>query len=252
MTSAMCRRLIPPMLAVACAFLPACAGNHAAVVSDSRTPVKPLSRPAAIAYAHAVNLTAADLPGFKVSSEHAGTTAGERRLEREMLACAGPIGQPTPTAGADNSLADVGSKGFEFKRGIVELTVSSEVAVSSTPAVAAGELTAIRSAHVRACFSHYLNLLFKSQRHVGASVGRVSIASGTPPAPGTAGGFGWRITARLMVSHVELPLYMDVLGFVDGPARVTLFSSGALRPFPAGAQQRLFELLLGRARAHTP
>jgi hypothetical protein len=251
MTPAMCRSLIPPMLAVVCGLFSACAGSHAAVANDSRAPGKPLSRPAAIAYAHAVNLTAADLPGFKVSSDHEPTTAGEKRLEQEMLACAGPVA-PATTAGAGDSLADVGSKGFEFRRGIVELTVSSEVAVSSTPAVAAGELTAIRSAHVRECFSHYLNLLFKSQRHAGASVGRVSIESGTPPAPGTAGGFGWRITARLMVGGIELPLYMDVLGFVDGPARVTLFSSAALRPFPADAQQRLFELLLERARAHTP
>jgi hypothetical protein len=45
-------------------------------------------------------------------------------------------------------------------------------------------------------------------------------------------------------------LYLDILGFVYGPARVTLFSSGILRPFPAAVQQGLFSLLLARARAH--
>jgi hypothetical protein len=45
---------------------------------------------------------------------------------------------------------------------------------------------------------------------------------------------------------------MDILGFVYGPARVTLFSSGALQPFPAAAEQRLFSLLLGRAKAGVP
>jgi hypothetical protein len=41
-----------------------------------------------------------------------------------------------------------------------------------------------------------------------------------------------------------------MLGFVDGPAQVTLFSSGVLRPFPAAVQERLFSLLLVRAKAH--
>jgi hypothetical protein len=45
-------------------------------------------------------------------------------------------------------------------------------------------------------------------------------------------------------------LYLDMLGFVDGPAQVTLFSSGVLRPFPAALQERLFTLLLVRAKAH--
>jgi hypothetical protein len=40
---------------------------------------------------------------------------------------------------------------------------------------------------------------------------------------------------------------VDILGFVVGPARVTLVSSGLLRPFPAPVQQRLFSLLLARA-----
>jgi hypothetical protein len=36
---------------------------------------------------------------------------------------------------------------------------------------------------------------------------------------------------------------------VLGPARVTLVSSGAVRPFPAQVQQRLYALLLARATA---
>jgi len=49
---------------------------------------------------------------------------------------------------------------------------------------------------------------------------------------------------------MKLPIYLDYLGFVDGPAEVTLLSSGLLRPFPAAIQQRLFALLLSRAKAH--
>jgi len=162
-----------------------------------------------------------------------------------MLSCAGSV-----RSGA--SLADASSKDFELRRGIVAVSVSSEVSVARTPATAASGLAAIRSAHVRGCFSRYLGLLLKGQHYGEATVGRVSIESGTPPAPGTAGGFGWRVTATLTTHRIRIPFYMDILGFVYGPARVTLFSSGALQPFPAAAEQRLFSLLLGRAKAGVP
>jgi hypothetical protein len=78
----------------------------------------------------------------------------------------------------------------------------------------------------------------------------VTIQSGTPPAPGTSGGFGWRVTASFEVRGIKLPIYLDFLGFVEGPSEVTLLSSGLLRPFPAAVQQHLFALLLARAKAH--
>jgi len=239
------------MLAIVGGLFSACAGGHTATATHGATSVRPLTRSQALAFAHAVNLNASDLPGFTASSEHERTTARERRLEREILTCAEPTSSGRST-GSAGGLADVSSKDFELRRSIVDLTVSSEVSVSSTPARAQAELTAIRSAHVRDCFSHYLNLLLKGRHYAEASIGPVSIVSGTPPAPGTTGGFGWRIRATLITHQLELPLYMDVLGFVDGPSRVTLFSSGALRPFPAAAQQRLFGLLLDRAKAHAP
>jgi len=239
------------MLALVAGLLSSCAASNKAAVRRTATSSTPLSKAAALAFAHAVNLDRADLPGFSPSSEHEATTARERRLEREMLSCVGPRGS-NGSAGAANGLASASSKEYRFKHAILDFSVSSEVAVSATPAVATAELAAIRSSRVRQCFSHYLNQLFKGRRYSEASIGPVSIVSGTPPAPGTAGGFGWRIRTTLVSHQIELPLYMDVLGFVDGPSRVTLFSSGALRPFPAAAEQRLFNLLLARAKAHTP
>jgi hypothetical protein len=216
---------------------------HGAAAGKSGTTTHPTTRQRALAFAHAVNLTATDVPGFSVSSKHERHTAEEKQLEHQMLRCAGNL-----TAG--RGLAEVSSPDYALKRGILDLGVSSEVGVAPTPALATRELAAIRSAHVRGCFSRYLDLLFKSKQFSGAIVGPVSIASGTPPAPGTAGGFGWRVTATFTVQRIKVPLYLDILGFVDGPARVTLFSSGVLRPFPAPIQQGLFSLLLSRAKAH--
>jgi hypothetical protein len=245
------RRLIPLALAVGGALLTACGGGgHAA--SPNRAPsFEPLHKAAAglptraqaLAFAHAVNLTAADLPGFKISSGHESHSPRERRAEAEMLSCAGSKGPST-------GLAQASSKDFQFKRDIVDLGVNSEVSVARTTALAGGELASMRSSHIRGCFSRYLNELFQGERFSGATLKPVSIQSGTPPAPGTTGSFGWRVTATLAVRRVNVHFYMDILGFVYGRARVTLFSSGALVPFPAAIQQRLFGLLLARAKAH--
>lgn len=246
------------MLAGAAVLLAACGSNgqahaHSTAVVRTGATANASGRPTraqALAFAHAVVLSAADVPGFSVSSEHEAGSAREKRLERSMLRCAGA---PNPGKGAASSaqgLAQESSKDFNLKRGIVNLGVSSEVSVAQTSALAQKELAAIRSARVRGCFSRYLDQVFKGQRYGGASIGRVAIQSGTPPAPGMTGSFGWRVTAALTVDGIRIPFYLDFLGFVDGPAEVTLLSSGVPRPFPADAQQRLFSMLLSRARAH--
>lgn len=214
----------------------------------------PPTKTRAIAFVRAVNLTAADVPGFVATSkrEHEHETPAEKRLKHELTRCIGG------TLEAHNGLAEAGSKDFKLERNILRFSVNSEVSVARTPAVAARELAAIRGSHVRACLSHYLKLLLENQflgkEKSGADINpnsiSLSIAHGTPPAPGATGSFGWRITATIAVRNVKLRFYIDILGFVDGRAEVSLFSSGALRPFPAAIQEHLYWLLLKRAEAH--
>jgi hypothetical protein len=197
------------------------------------------------AYAHAVNLTAADVPGFVVSAKHSEhETPAERRLEGELLRCTGGVG-------FNHGLAEASSQEFERKGGAVAQSVSSSITVLATSALAAKELTAIRSGHVRACLAHYLSLLFSGKRYEGFTVGPISIESGTPPALGTAGGFGWRVYTTIVGHGIAIPFYMDILGFVNGPAEVALVTYGLPRPFPAAVEQRLFSLLAERAKARS-
>jgi hypothetical protein len=209
------------------------------------TPGAAISVRDAQAFARAVNLSAADVPGFTVRAGRDRKSPREQRAERAMLRCTGSQG-----SGAD--VARVSSKDFVFKRSVLDLGVSSEVGVAASASVAAGELAAIKSARIRGCFSRYLDEVFAGQRSAGARLAPVSIQAGTPPAPGASGSFGWRVTASLALRRGRFSFYMDILGFVYGPARVTLFSSGALLPFPAAVQQRLFGRLLARARAFRP
>ncbi len=238
------------LLLAGCGLLAACSASsrHAhsgdsPAVAASAANSAPLTTARALAAARAINLTAADLPGFTVSSRKETKTAQEKGYERELVRCLGPQASGT-------QLAEAGSKQFELSHGILQLGVSSEVSVAPTPAMASAKLAAVRSPRVRGCFSRYFERLLKSQRYAGAAIGPVSLASGTPPASGTTGGFGWRVTATLDIRGVRVSFYLDILGFVYGPATVTLFSTGALEPFPAAAQQRLFGTLLRRAKAH--
>jgi len=203
---------------------------------------RPSGKAQALAYARAVNLTAADVPGFQASSRsHERETAVGARAEHAMDRCLGG-------AGGARAVAELGSKEFEAQVGIYNATVSSQVSVAPTPAVAAGELAEFRSGHARGCLRRYLDLLFKGGQYGGA-VRVVSIAAGTPPAPGMTGSFGWRISSAIALHGIRVPFYEDILGFVDGAAEVTLMSSGLPRPFPAAIEQQLFLLLLKRAAA---
>lgn len=211
------------------------------------------SRERALAFAQAVNLTADDVPGFTAKTKHDSDSAREKKLGRELAECTGATGLSSGEAsfpGEGNSVADESSKDFELKHGVIDFSVSSGVSVRSSAADARKGLQAIRSTRVRKCFSHYLQLLFAGQHVQSATPGPVSIQTGVPPAPGTSGGFGWRITASFTIRGIKVPIYLDFLGFVDGPAEVTLLSSGLLRPFPAEVQQHLFATLLARAKAH--
>lgn len=209
----------------------------------------------ALAFARAVNLTAADVPGFKATSRDSREpkAPAEKQLEHELTHCAGE------SLSSPSGLVDESSKDFKLEHEILHFSVSSEVSVAQTPALAARELKAIGSSHVRGCLSRYLGLLLKheilkeqtSPTIINPNSISLSISHGTPPAPGATGSFGWRITATVAVHNIKLPFYIDILGFVYGPAEITLTSSGALRPFPATIQEHLYLLLLKRAGAST-
>jgi hypothetical protein len=229
----------------ATASAPSAPSSSSKAPPASSAPGQAPSRRRAQAFAQAVNLTAADVPGFAATAKPQKNSNSEKRLERQMLSCAG-------ISGSGNAVLEEGSKEFRLKQRIIDFGVSSEVAVQASAAQAQKGLAAISSAHVRGCFSRYLEQIFKSEQTKGATAGPVTIQAGTPPAPGMSGSFGWRVTATFIVHGIKIPTYLDFLGFVDGPSEVTLLSSGLISPFPASVQQHLFALLLSRARSHKP
>jgi hypothetical protein len=240
--AAMHRAIIPLICTLGGCLLASCGSGAHVGIHTSPTFKAPAAQ-RALAFARAVNLTPADVPGFTPSAKHQHDSPREKALERQMLRCAG-------APGPAKAIAEEGSKDFELKHAILDFSVSSEVSVQPGTTRAGKGLSAIRGARARGCFSRYLEQSFSTQRIKGAKLGHVSIQSGTPPAPGTSGSFGWRVTARFVLRGVNVPIYLDFLGFTVGPSEVTLLSTGLLRPFPAAVQQQLFTTLLSRAKAH--
>jgi hypothetical protein len=194
-------------------------------------------------FASAVNFRASDVPGFSASPKDEQHVAGERRLEQELLRCAG-------SAGASRGLVESGSGTFQRQASIISQSVSSEVTVARTPALAAKHLAEFRSGVLPRCLSHYFSGLLASQRYHGAKLSPVTTKQGSPPAAGTSGSFGLRFTTTLTLRSVAIPLYIDILGFVDGTAEVSMFATGLPEPVPAKIEEHLFTLLLRRAKAH--
>jgi hypothetical protein len=203
------------------------------------------SQAQAQAFARAVNLKAADLPGFSVSPEHGHEheTEAEKRLKPELRRCSGSTVEA-------KAIVEAGSQKFERSAGIASASVSSEVTIAQTATLSAKELAAIRSGRLPKCLAHYFEQLLKSQDFHGASVGPVTTKQGSPPAPGMTGSFGLRFTATITLHGIQVPFYVDILGFADGPAEVSLDTFGIPRPFPGTVEERLFSLLVERARAH--
>lgn len=195
----------------------------------------------ALELAGALNLQVSDLPGFTVASERQHPSAREQGLERNLRACMGG------RAGA-SALAEASSKTFEHRSRVFNVTVSSSVKIAATAAQASTELKVMRSERARGCLRSFVGQLLANETHGGTTAKIVSISKGTPSAPGTAGGFGWRIVGGFSANGLQVPFFIDLLGFDYRQADVTMFSIGLPAPFPASAESQLFSLLVQRAK----
>jgi hypothetical protein len=260
--AAVTRRLaVLPLLLATGALVGGCGGHGANTTAPGATtttktqakaaakpfqPLAPKAQVKARAFARAVNLRATDVPGFAVShaQEHHREGANEKRLSRELRECAGRQRE-------SRDLLEAGSGEFERKAGLASQEVSSQVAVQQSAARAAEDLATFRGGRARSCLSRYFAKLLSGLSAHGTRVSKVSTRYGSPPAPGTTGAFGLRVTATLSFRSVQIPFYLDYLVFVDGAAEVSLRSEGTPVPFPARAEERLFSLLVERAKAHS-
>jgi hypothetical protein len=245
-----------------CLLLAACAGGQAqtareatsgvahdaaSTVSSARGAVaaRPPSHTQALAFARAVNLSAADVPEASVEARHRPTeTVSEHREER---ACETRAGWGHP-----RTLAEASSPKLERGRELEIERMTSTVSVLRDERAVARQFALLASPALRKCAARVLtrNLDDKSIRD--ARWGRVTVSKLPIDAPGATATVGIRIVVALEIpfNEVSIPIYVDVLGFAIGRAEVALSAMSATQPVPAATERELVSLLLARARAH--
>jgi hypothetical protein len=210
--------------------------------ASTRTAQRRVTRAQALAFARAVNLTAADVPEARASrKKERGEGPRERR---EMKRCEPPhSGRP---------LAEVDSPKLTRGEQLETEEIRSYVGVAASGRTAHQALALFTSRAVRACIARALSRAFATRNVRGARWGRVSVLPLSAPAPGADAAVGVRISVALSIEYneVSVPLYVDVVGFALGPADVAMSAMSITQPLPAATEQELLALLLARARAH--
>jgi hypothetical protein len=242
--------MIPSVLRIAatCLILSAtavlvagCGGSaHASssTVSSRTTASAPITKGQAVVFAHAVNLRAADLRGWSLGSAPEAQPV-THTSDPAFARCVGV--RPS------RYVTSAQSPGFIRDR--FREVASSKVIVLPTALLAAGELATLTTARGHSCFAR----LTRPETTSGSqlSFDRISwLPVGLPP---EAHGFKVRIAGEITFTNAassRIRIYIDLLGFVTGPAEIFLVDSRWGSPVRSSTERRLLLLLYSRARAH--
>lgn len=271
-------RIVSVLLVASAALLAGCGGSSSSPPSSSvgeapSTPapaapsgVSPNAPPRAQygAFANAVNLRPADLPGFTPNPKGAKQSkTGNAAFENESQynACFAVQKTLKPVFKADSDAFKSGQV-LRFEQASSTTRVMSSVA--ATRAEIARTRRAIESPSARRCLSRIFDGLGTNGRAVqhGARTVRTTVgnlrlapldvASATR---GTDGGVGLSISVTVTYTLTQAghsaifptTLYADELMFGVGRASVSLGSLGLNELFPAELEAHLFTQLIGRA-----
>jgi hypothetical protein len=226
------------LLAVVLALGVAACGSS----SRSRSASAQWTQARAQAFAAAVILNPADLPGFNAAPRQ--DTAADRQNVAQLASCAGAI-DPS------RRIVDVHSDDFSRGSGLQIQQAGSSVDVLPSASLAEQDFAKFTAASARMCVGGYLaRALSRSPSSSPVKFGTPSILRLAPPPGTSANSFGYRFVIPATATGVTFRVYADLLFHRAGPAEVAFNGAGIGTPFPARDEQRLFSLLITRADAH--
>ena len=233
-------------LALAVGLVAGCSGSGSGSGGGTSQPKPTAAAPAltvteATAAAAAINLTAADLPGY-TGKPAAAKTAQDKADAAAFAHCYG---------GVDPALnvLDVASDDFAKGQALSMQQVSSSVAFVRTAAEGHQDLTAVQSPAAAGCVKDYVGKAVASAAGKDLTVASTEVAPLTPAevaASGTDGAFGYRITVTAKASGLTVPFYVDLLGCLKGRTETTLTVLSVQSPFPTADRDKLWQLLAAR------
>ena len=230
---------------VAAVGLAACGSGTSPTTSSSSsssesTTTTTITSTEAAAVAAAVNLKAADVPGYN-GFPHTNTP--QRQQTRDQVAqCAGAT-RPS------SAVADMYSPDFVGGSVPQIRVVGSDVRAIPTAGMVRTDLVANKGPKAQQCFSQFASSLVSQS--VGPSVHIISLATQdlSASAPGTEGAFGYRFVVNATLQGKPLTVDIDILGFPQGNYEVELDAFAIGQAFPSATEQQLFSLLVNRAKS---
>jgi hypothetical protein len=199
----------------------------------------PLTPARSAAFARAIQLTTADVPG----AHEATRTKPPLAREREAANCGG---RSTPTVGGARSPE------LERGRGLDRETISSSVEVLHDAKSVERDLSYAQTKAGLHCYEHVLSRSLQAEADPNVRLLGVRVAPLAIPLAGVGHAKGIRIVASVGVpgAGAVVRLYVDAISLPYGPAEIDLFGTSFVQPVPERTEQELLELLHARARAH--
>jgi hypothetical protein len=198
----------------------------------------PITPKRSAAFASAVQLTAADLPGAHESPRSKTPLA----REREAAKCGG---RSAPTVGGGRSPE------FERGRGLDRETISSSVEVLHSARSVERDLEYAQTSGGLRCYERVLSRSLQAEADPNIKLLGVRVAPLEISIAGAGRAKGLRIVAGVGVpgAGAVVKLYVDALSLPYGPAEIDLFGTSFVQPVPERTEQELLALLHQRARA---
>jgi hypothetical protein len=189
-------------------------------------------------FAGAVNLKLADVIGARVEAR-----SSNPEEEQEAGKCGS--GDSVPLGGARSPKLDRGS-------GLEHETISSSVVVLPDERAARADFSYASSKAGLECYAKVLGKSLTNQAGTGVQVGRVRLRRMQLQGPQTTPSTGIRISARVSAATggLSVPLYIDAVGFLYGPAEIEIYATSFVQPEPQRTEQQLLTLLDQRALLH--
>jgi hypothetical protein len=244
-------RVLPPTLCVAgLASLAVGCGGGGSVNRAYRTP--PISRQAK-AYARAVNLRAADVPGM--TKESAEASIGNGVPLGALDRCLGGLGRSeladAPILSAwfiapKTRISMLGPRGVAKAMTPPGERIYSEIDVMRSQALALREVAALGTTRARVCLKNHPRTSHGAPPISHAEVYPLSAALAGPSVTGL------RMAGTLPpgASHTSEAFSTDVIAMASGRSVIVLHIIAWRRAFPVTTEQHLLSLLQQRAKEH--
>jgi hypothetical protein len=193
----------------------------------------------AAAFAKAVELTGADVPGSHPARRRKPPLA----REREAAGCGG---RTAPAVGSGRSPE------LQRGRGLERESLSSGVEVLRDAGSVEGDLAYAQTRAGLRCYERVLSHSLREETDPHIKLLGVRVAPLAVSVAGAGAAKGIRILARVGVpgAGVVVRLFVDALSLPYGPAEIDLYGTSFVQPVPQRTEQELLALLHERARHH--